>query len=99
MKYIKGVSSYVKKPIAIQAIQWTGLNLRDIIDFTRLHPSAEKWTWEEYEDVVENEGLKIFTLEGPLCAQIGDFIIRGVKGEFYPCREDIFEETYEELKP
>jgi len=95
MKHIEGVKSYVKKPIAIQAIQWTGMNLKDVIAFTGLHPSAEKWTWEEYEAVVENEGLKIFTLEGPLYATIGDYIIRGVRGEFYPCRKDIFEETYE----
>ena len=87
----------MKIPVAIQAIQWTGMNLKDVIAFTGLHPSAEKWTWEEYQEVVDNEGLKIFTLEGPLFAKIGDFIIRGVKGEFYPCRKDIFEETYEEL--
>jgi len=92
---ILGVASYIKKPITIQAIKWTGMNLKDVIAFTGIHPSAEKWAWEEYEAVVENEGLKIFTLEGSLFAQIGDFIIRGVKGEFYPCKPDIFEATYE----
>ena len=98
MKYINGVMSYVKRPICIQAIRWTGMNLQEVIAFTGLHESAKKWTWEEYESVVENEGLKIFTLEGPLFAQIGDFIIRGVKGEFYPCKPDIFAVTYEEAK-
>ena len=95
MKHINGVNTYTKKPIPIQAIQWTGMNLKDVIAFTGLHHSAEKWSWEEYESVVENEGLKIFTLEGPLFATIGDYIIRGIKGEFYPCRKDIFEETYD----
>lgn len=86
---------YRKKPVVIEAIQWTGKNLKEIIDFTGLHSSASLWTWEEYETVVETEGLKIFTLEGPMYAAIGDFIIRGVKGEFYPCKPDIFEQTYE----
>lgn len=98
MKYINGVKSYVKNPVCIQAIKWTGINLKDVIEFTGLHKSAEKLTWEEYENVVENEGLKIFTLEGPLFCQIGDFIIRGIKGEFYPCKPDIFEATYEPLE-
>lgn len=84
-----------KKPVVIEAVQWTGNNLRDIIDFTGLHSSAKKWTWEEYEAVVANEGLKIFTLEGSLMASIGDMIIKGVHGEFYPCKPDIFEQTYE----
>jgi hypothetical protein len=63
-----------------------------------LHPSAEKWTWEEYEQVVKERGLKIFSLEGPHLASIGDWVIRGVKGEFYPCKPDIFEQTYEEVE-
>lgn len=88
---------YRKKPVVIEAIQWTGSNLREIIDFTGLHPSAHKWSWEEYERVVQTEGLKIFTLEGSLMASIGDFIIKGVKGEVYPCKPDIFEQTYEPL--
>jgi hypothetical protein len=84
-----------KKPVVIEAVRWTGDNLREVIDFTRLHPSANKWTWEEYEAVVRKDGLKIFTMEGRLMAAIGDWIIRGVKGEFYPCKPDIFEATYE----
>lgn len=88
---------YRKKPIIIEAVQWTGSNLKEVTALTGLHPSAGKWTWEEYEVVVAKNGLKIFTLEGPLMATIGDWIIRGVKGEFYPCKPDIFEATYESL--
>jgi hypothetical protein len=86
---------YRKKPVVIEAIQWTGENLREIIAFIGLHPSALKWTWEEYEKVVKAEGLKIFTLEGPHMATVGDFIIKGIKGEAYPCKPDIFAATYE----
>ena len=86
-----------KKPVVIEAVRWTGNNLREVIAFTGLHPSAEKWTWTEYVTVVKNDGLKIFALEGPLMAAVGDWIIRGVKGEYYPCKPDIFEATYETL--
>jgi hypothetical protein len=88
------VKKYTKKPVTIEAILWTGHNLREVIAFTGLHPSAEKWSWEEYCEVVRTEGLKIFTLEGPLLARIEDYIIKGVNGEFYPCKPDIFEKTY-----
>jgi len=89
---------YRKKPVVIEAIQWTGNNLREIIDFIGLHESANKWTWQEYEAVVSRDGLKIFTLEGPFIASVGDFIIQGVNGEFYPCKPDIFEKTYEKVE-
>ena len=90
------MAKYRKKPVVIEAIRWRGDNLREIIDFTELHESANKWTWDEYEAVVQKDGLKIFTLEGPLKAAIGDWIIKGVQGEFYPCKPDIFEATYKE---
>ena len=89
------VQKFRKKPVVIEAIQWNGSNLREVIDFTGLHHSAEKWSWEEYEQVVKTDGLKIFTLEGKMNADINDFIIKGVKGEFYPCKPEIFEATYE----
>lgn len=91
------MAKFRKKPVVIEAIRWTGDNLREIIDFTGLHPSANKWSWEEYEVVVRDQGLKIFTLEGGLMATVGDWIIKGVKAEFYPCKPDIFEATYEEV--
>lgn len=84
-----------KQPVVIDAIRWTGDNLKEVIDFTGLHPSAHKWTWEQFESIVATEGLKIFTLEGPLLACVGDWIIKGVKGEFYPIKESIFKLTYE----
>ena len=91
------MTKYRKKPVVIEAVRWRGNNLAEIIQFTGLHESATKWTWEEYERVVLEEGLKIFTLEGPMRATAGDWIIKGVAGEFYPCKADIFKATYEEV--
>jgi hypothetical protein len=84
-----------KKPVVIEAIEWKGNNLKEVIDFTGLHPSAMHFSWEEYCRLVDVDGLKIFTLEGPLHSTIGDWIIKGVKDEFYPIKNDIFLETYE----
>jgi hypothetical protein len=88
-----------KKPVVIDAMQWTGENLLGIIRYTGLNVSASHFKWDEYEELVRNEGLKIFTLEGKMSANVGDWIIKGVKGEFYPCKEDIFNMTYELDKP
>lgn len=96
------MAKYRKKPVVIEAVRWDGKNLREVIAFTGLHESALKRfnlqqddNWDKYEELVEKEGLKIFTLEGPLMATIGDWIIKGVAGEVYPCKPDIFEKTYE----
>lgn len=81
-----------KKPIVIEAIQWTG---KKII----VPPGPEWFLKAEQSDVIELAGdqLWIKTLEGPMTAQIGDWIIRGVNGEIYPCKPDIFEKTYESI--
>ena len=89
------IKRYKKLPIVVEAVEWTGDNLKEIIDFIGLNPSAEKWSWDEYEAIVKSEGLIIFTLEGTHNASVGDFIIKGVHGEAYPCKPDIFAKTYE----
>jgi hypothetical protein len=89
------MTKFRKKPVVIEAIRWDGCNLKEIIAFTGFHQSAKKYSWDEYEEVVRDEGLKIFTLEGRMDANIGDWIIKGIKGEFYPCKPDIFAATYE----
>ena len=90
------MSKFRKKPVVIEAVQWNGDNLAEVVAFCGgVHDSALKWTWEQYEKVVAEEGLKIFTLEGPHLASIGDWIIKGIKGECYPCKPDIFEATYD----
>ena len=88
---------YRKKPVVIEAKKWTGDNLEEIIKFTGLNESVSHLTWEEYEALVAEKGLKIFTLEGSHIATVGDFIIRGVKGEFYPVKKEIFKKTYDRV--
>lgn len=93
------IKQYRKKPVVIEAIQYTGDNLKEVISFTGKHPKFDKWfkSFEEYELFVKNDRsvFKIFTLEGTMEASVGDYIIRGVKGEFYPCKPDIFHATYD----
>ena len=90
---------YRKKPVVIKAIRWTGDNLQEVIGFTGKHPRWSEWfrSWEEYEARVKADGgiFKIITLEGTMEASPGDWIIRGVKGEHYPCKNEIFTMTYE----
>ena len=83
------IKNIEKKPIVIEAIQWTGDNLREVIDFTGLHPSARKWTWEKFENVVRKDGLKIFTPKGARRANIGDYIVK-VEDGFYLCKPSVF---------
>lgn len=86
------VNRYVKKPVTIEAILYDGNNLRDIIEFM-----GNLVDFESFQNYIDKDNgiFKILTLEGVMDAQIGDYIIKGVKGEFYPCKPDIFELTYE----
>lgn len=79
---------YRKKPVVIEAVQWTGNNLEEIIIFMGVGMEAK-------EDFFFEKEITIRTLEGEMTAQKDDWIIKGVKGEFYPCKPDIFEQTYE----
>lgn len=81
---------YRKKPIVIEAIQWTGKNLQEI---SYKFPESFGLLF-----LYNTDELLISTLEGHVIASIGDYIIKGIKGEFYPCKPDIFEATYEEVK-
>lgn len=91
-------SRYRKLPVEIEAIRWCGTNLKAVIDFTGRHESSEHWTWEHFEEVVRTKGLKIFSLEGSkFIVTVGDYIIKGVSGEFYACKPDIFWKTYQRV--
>ena len=76
-----------KKPVVIEAIQWTGNNSYEVGSFTGMKASMAK-QHDQWEILIE-------TLEGTMKADRGDWIIKGVQGEFYPCKPDIFEQTYE----
>ena len=79
------VQRYVKKPVVIEAVRWTGDNLSEVKAFVGGY-------------VLDGGRLHISTLEGLMLASVGDFIIRGVKGEFYPCKPDVFDATYAPAK-
>lgn len=90
------VKNYRKKPVVIQAIQLTKDNVREVYNFLHGAPISNfRDKWENYEDIVKRDGMKIETLEGTMRADLGDWIIKGIGGEFYPCKPDIFEKTYE----
>lgn len=76
---------YRKKPVVIEAVQWTGGNIDEMVTF-----AGHAMTHEP-----DFEVLIIPTLEGKMRASPMDWIIRGVKNELYPCKPDIFEATYE----
>lgn len=79
---------YVKKPVEIEAVQWTGDNLVEILDF-----SSACFSYERGGKRV----LAISTLEGNMTASVGDYIIKGIQGEFYACKPDIFNLTYDSV--
>lgn len=87
---------YKKKPVVVEAIQFTGDNEIEIMKFVGVRLKVSKHPGERYEDLPnESINLVIPTLEGDMIANKMDFIIKGVKGEFYPCKPDIFLMTYE----
>lgn len=91
------IKTYKKRPVEIQAVQWTGENAEEIEEFVGDHCGAVRYIYDKnvYKSSQQDRTeLIIHTLEGDHHASIGDYIIRGVKGEFYPCKPDIFEETY-----
>lgn len=75
-----------KKPVVVDAVQWTGNNLTEIIKFIGASQVSSSF--------LEGD-LTIPTLEGEMRASVCDWIIKGVNGEYYPCKPDIFEKTYE----
>lgn len=95
---------YRKKPVVIEAIRWTGC-LRSFEEIKQFCPEIIDGgaVWYPYapptEPRTDSWPLFIQTLEGNMSATIGDYIIKGVNGEFYPCKPDIFEKTYEKVEP
>ena len=84
------MKQYRKKPVVIEAVQFTDKSKdRCLNDIAGSYPGYDEGG---------NPTLIIQTLEGDMVANIGDWIIKGVKGEFYPCKPDIFEMTYEAVE-
>ena len=82
---------YRKKPVVIEAVQFSDDSADIIIELQEFMQSNLRVSYADPNNPV----IKIETLEGVMDASVGDFIIKGVNGEFYPCKPDIFEKTYE----
>jgi len=86
------VKKYRKRPVIVEAVQFTGNNV-DII---------KEWVSKKELDTVktypESSSLFIYTLEGIMEARVDDWIIKGINGEFYPCKPDIFKNTYDKYE-
>ena len=73
------------KPCEIEAVQWTGQNIKEIMQFTLDTDNVR----------IEDGELVVSTLEGDMKASVGDYIIKGLRGEYYPCKPDVFCKKYE----
>ena len=111
---INEMQQFTKKPVTITAVQWTGKNLKEVLEFTGKHPQWSEWfsSFDEYEKYVKKTGnifriIEITTNQQsrffqPLNywheAYVGDWIIRGDENQYYPCKPDIFEATYDPVE-
>ena len=104
------MEKYIKKQVVVEAIQWDGTlekaleisqidGLNSIIEYysTKTVIIGES-TSNSVNTSEEIKSFKIKTLEGDMNVSKGDYIIKGIKGEFYPCKEDIFKKTYIDFK-
>ncbi len=93
------MAKYVKKPVVIEAIRWTGNNIEELEEFAL--NDIDQFSFEAHSVNIRTgkdasgAPLEIQTLEGVMTVSDGDYIIKGVNGEFYPCKPDIFKKTYE----
>lgn len=85
-----------KKPITIEAIQWDGTDECWIKIQNFAYGLIDKDDFRKDKIKTSNGNIYITTLEGEMCAMENDWIIKGVKGEYYPIKNEIFLETYEE---
>ena len=81
------MAKYRKRPVEVEAIQFTGYNYQEIQEF-----AGDSYKLNNF-----NASPYIHTLEGDMLVSPTDYVIKGVKGEFYPCKADIFLETYERV--
>lgn len=79
---------YRRKPVFVDAIQWTGDNYAEVFEFTGGYA---------YPTKSHSDTLAVSTLEGEMMATKGCYIIRDMNGDYFPCQEDIFNKTYEQV--
>lgn len=92
---------YRKVPVTIEAIQYDGLNKEDIENFVGdfLDSKIDDCAYTATGKVPPIRKLIIPTLEGKMLVSPWDYVIKGVNGEFYPCKPDIFDKTYQQVEP
>lgn len=95
----RALAKFRKRPLVIEAVQFQGCEGPDLFAWGD-SPDLSKWLIEALnghmiEILTDDSALIIHTLEGPMRAGPGDWVIRGIEGELYACRGDIFERTYE----
>lgn len=84
---------YRKKPVIIEAFKWDASNSESTV--------APLWLLDKFNEFIrfyDDGTIKIKTLEGEMTVSDGDYIIKGVQGEIYPCKPDIFDMTYEQVE-
>ena len=84
------MNKYRKKPVVIEAVQYTYGNALEVLGWMGMDNTLCQ-TWD-------GETLAIPTLEGTMRASVGDYIIKGIRGEYYPCKPDIFYDTYDRVE-
>ena len=96
------IKKYRKKPVVIEAMLYTIKHYRDLKDWAGDNVTMQLNSETAYQ-VIDNTAYPIIspiihTLEGDMKVDNGDYVIKGVNGEFYPCKPDIFDKTYEEVE-
>lgn len=98
------VKKYRKKPVEVEAVRWDGSasSTSKIVHWILANSGEASYVCSDPFLCEERGGesphsISIRTLEGTMTVSFGDYVIRGVQGEFYPCKPDIFEQTYEEI--
>ena len=90
------MKKYRSKPVEIEAVQWDGVTKEPILNMmgqpAHINPSSS-YFFEPMDSLI-----KIKTLEGIMTAKPGDWIIKGTEGEFYPCKDSVFQTKYEEIE-
>lgn len=82
-------NKYRKKPVVVEVMKFTDITKDRVFNWITCNKAADF--------IGDQPILKIQTLEGVMTAEVGDYVIKGVKGEFYPCKSDIFAQTYEKV--
>lgn len=98
------IAKYRKKPVEIEAVRFLGFNQSEVVGWVvnnggtaSFHEAGEKVPGPGRGITTLPEYIAIDTLEGTMKAFVGDYVIKGVQDEFYPCKPDIFHSTYDKL--